>query len=431
MMAPPSHGGSTSTASASGVRTAHPLDRVLDDHMCAGCGACAYIDERVRMVDFPAIGSRPVGVRALPIAVKDQILTACPGAGVRSPAADAPAPSDRDELLTGPAHGIWEGWASDDALRRAASSGGAVTALAAYCIEQLGMRLVVHTGMDLVEPWRNRTLLSGDREHLVANSGSRYAPSSPVEALRSIEEADGPCVFIGKPCDVAAVAELRRTRPRLDRNLGLVLSFFCAGTPASTASLNLAGTLGFADPGAIESVKYRGDGWPGRFRVRDRSGREASLSYEESWGALARRHRQLRCQLCPDGLGELADVTGGDAWHRRGEGSDGISLILARTERGRRMVEAAVEAGYLTVTPSDAHRVVEAQGLVRRRKLLAARTSALRLVGLRTPRFEGFHLWRSAATLGPMRFLREFAGMLRRALQRGYRKPEMLGEEDR
>ncbi|SDL77591.1 Coenzyme F420 hydrogenase/dehydrogenase, beta subunit C-terminal domain [Tessaracoccus oleiagri] len=403
----------------------HPLDAVLAGHMCSGCGACAYLgaDGGVTMRDVPTIGARPVGVAALPIEVKDRIVAACPGAGVRSPASGRPAPTDRDELLVGPADAIWEGWAADPEVRRRASSGGIVTALAAYCVERLGMRLVVHVGMEPTQPWTNRTITSHDRAGLLANAGSRYAPSSPVEALRLIEEADGPCVFVGKPCDVAAVAELRKQRPALDRNLGAVLSFFCAGTPASAGTLGLASTLGF-DEDRIASVRYRGDGWPGRFRVRGRDGQEASLSYDESWGALARRHRQLRCQVCPDGLGELADVTGGDAWHRREESPEGISVVLARTPLGRRLVEGAAEAGYVELTESDAHRVVAAQGLVRRRKLVAARLTALGLLGLPVPRFRGFHLWRAARLIGPVKFVREMGGTLRRGLARGYRRPE-------
>lgn len=404
----------------------HPLDALLAGHLCAGCGACAYVagEHGVTMVDVPGTGRRPAGVRQLPIAVKDQIVAVCPSATLRSPALGTPPPRNAAELQVGPTKEIWEGWAADPEIRRAASSGGVVTALALYCLEHLGMKMVVHTGMDPAAPWLNRTIVSTSRPEMLAACGSRYAPSSPVEALAAIEAADGPCVFIGKPCDVAAVAELRRTRPRLDENLGLVLSFFCAGTPATSATLALADTLGFGEPSGIASVKYRGDGWPGRFRVRDSSGHEASLTYEESWGVLARRHRQLRCHLCPDGLGELSDVTGGDAWHRKAEGTDGISLVLARTERGRRAVEGAVAAGYLAVSPSNPDRVVAAQGLVRRRRLVAARLAALRLLWLRTPTYRGFRLLSSARVEGPIAFAREFLGTVQRARTRHYRRAE-------
>lgn len=403
----------------------HRIDAVLDRRLCSGCGACAYVASEygVSMVDIPTVGRRPVGVRQLPLAVKDQIVAVCPGAEVKAPDWGNHRP-DADELLVGPSRKIWEGWAADPDMRWAGSSGGVVTALATYALERLGMALVVHTGMDPDKPWRNRTIVSTERAGLLASSGSRYTTSSPVEALRIIETSDRPCVFIGKPCDVAAVARLRKTRPALDRNLGLVLSFFCAGTPVSAASVQLAAELGFTRPDQIDSVRYRGRGWPGNFTVTDSEGNEVSLTYDESWGRLASRQRQLRCQLCPDGLGELADVTGGDAWHRKAEGSAGISMILARTERGRLIVEGAITDGYLEATPSGYREVVAAQGLVRRRRVVGIRIAALRTFLLPTPRFPGFRLAAATAQLSWRARVREYVGMVRRIVMRGLLKSE-------
>ena len=403
--------------------TAHRLDVVLEQDLCSGCGACAFVgrDHGVVMLDIPTVGRRPVGTDALPTALKDEIVRACPGSQVTSPG--WPEAPERSALLVGPTEAIWEGWATDPELRWAGSSGGVVTALATYALEVLGMALVVHTGMDDDVPWGNRTVVSRDRDSLLSNSGSRYTTSSPVEALGLIESADRPCVFIGKPCDVAAVRELRRERPALDRNLGLVLSFFCAGTPPTGASLQLAAELGFREPAAISQVRYRGEGWPGSFVVGSTDGHRSELTYDESWGRLARTPRQLRCTLCADGLGELADVTGGDAWHRHSDepdgASDGVSLILARTTRGRTVVEGAILAGYLTATVSDASDVVLAQPLTRRRMLVPARAAALRTAGLAAPRYPGFRLGAAARLLGPRAWAREYAGMVRRIVTRG------------
>lgn len=399
----------------------HRLDQVLQNNLCAGCGACAFVgrDHGVVMLDIPTVGRRPVGAEGLPDRLKDDIAAVCPGSQIRSPGWHEAEP-DESELLVGPTEGIWEGWAAEPELRWAGSSGGVVTALATYALERLDMALVVHTGMDPDMPWRNRTVVSRDRSQLVGNSGSRYTTSSPVEALGIIEEADRPCVFIGKPCDVAAVRELRRQRPALDRNLGLVLSFFCAGTPPSDASRHLAADLGFPDPSSISHVRYRGQGWPGEFAVASADGRSAELSYEESWSRLVQTPRQLRCTLCPDGLGELADVTGGDAWHRSAEGSDGISLILARTPRGAEIVTAAIRDGYLDATMSDAAQVVRAQPLTRRRMLVPARAAALRTALLPAPRYPGFRLSSAGRRLGPRALGKEYLGMLKRIWTRRY-----------
>lgn len=401
--------------------TLHRLDQVLKHNLCSGCGACAFIgeDHGVTMVDIPSVGRRPVGVENLPVELKDEIAAVCPGSQVRSLGWPGSRP-EGPELLVGPTERIWEGWAADPELRWAGSSGGVVTALALYAIERLSMALVVHTGMDDNRPWYNRTVVSTDRSGLLRHSGSRYTTSSPVEALAVIESSDRPCVFVGKPCDVAAVQALRRGRPDLDRNLGLVLSFFCAGTPPTDATLRVAGELGFDDPASISTLRYRGRGWPGEFTVSSADGRTAGLSYDESWGRLARSPRQLRCALCPDGLGELADVTGGDAWHRRDEGSAGTSLILARTPLGADVVRGAIGEGYLEATSSDAARVVAAQPLAQRRTLVSARTAALRTVTLPAPLYPGFRLAAAARRAGPVRWTKEYGGMLRRIIRRGY-----------
>lgn len=404
----------------------HIIDTIIERRLCSGCGACAYLgrDDGVTMMDFPSVGRRPVGVRELPLTIKDQIAAVCPGAQVTAaPWREGQEPTP-DELVVGPARMVWEGWAADDTLRWAGSSGGVVTALATYALERLGMAMVVHTGMDPEQPWRNRTVVSHDRAALLNHSGSRYTTSSPVEALRLIELSDTPCVFIGKPCDVAAVARLRRDRPALDRNLGLVLSFFCAGTPASVGSERLAASIGFGKPDEIETMRYRGEGWPGNYSVTDSHGGSGHLSYDESWGSLSTEPRQLRCHLCPDGLGELADVTGGDAWHRKHEGTTGISLILARTDRGQGVVEGAIRDGYIEATPSDHGRVVAAQGLVRRRRLVGLRLAAMRTMRLPVPSFPGFRLGAATAQLSAGEQAREYVKMLRRILGRGYRRPE-------
>ena len=143
-------------------------------------------------------------------------------------------------------------------------------------------------------------------------------------------------MFIGKPCDTDALHKLRLQRPELDRNLGLVLSFFCAGTPSTQGTLDLLEQLE-TNREEVEGVRYRGEGWPGSFKATPRNGSsEKSLSYEEAWGRLT-KYVPLRCRLCPDGLGRVADIACGDAWHRyQGNSEEGTSLVLVRTERGKR-----------------------------------------------------------------------------------------------
>jgi coenzyme F420 hydrogenase subunit beta len=318
---------------------------------------------------------------------------------------------------------IWEGHACDPEVRYKGSSGGVLSALALYCLEQEGMASVLHIAADERAPWLNRSVMSMDRSQVLAGTGSRYSPASPCERLGDIEKSDRPCVFVGKPCDVAAVAMLRQERPALDRNLGLVLTFFCAGTPSTQATLDLLRSMG-VESGAVKSLHYRGGGWPGSFRVGDENGRPvASLSYADSWKRLT-SYRPLRCNVCPDGLGRLGDLSCGDAWHQAGRrGDQGTSLILVRTERGKEILRRAVAAKYVVVAPAGPSAVLAAQSsLLQRRRELFGRLLAMRLLGIPTPKFRRFSLLHSWVRLPLVRQVRTITGTLRRAIVRRWWK---------
>ena len=306
------------------MRSIRHIQDVVDWGLCVGCGACFAVCRRpgaVEMVNVKSAGIRP---RFQTDKCRDcvECLAVCPGYRIDALSLEEGGPHRRTpNLLIGPTYQVWEGHAADSEIRFAGSSGGILTALALYALEKEQMAFVLHTGMDPERPWLNKTMISRSREELLRNAGSRYATSSPCEMLRFIEESDRPCIFIGKPCDAAAVTTARKIRPQLDAKLGLVLSFFCAGTPSTKATLDLLQSLEI-EAGQVESLRYRGEGWPGHFKVRfDKQHCEKKMAYIDSWSRLAQQ-RPFRCHLCPDGLGELADATSGDAWNKHDENRD-------------------------------------------------------------------------------------------------------------
>jgi coenzyme F420 hydrogenase subunit beta len=403
------------------IRQIKTLKDVVDWGLCTGCGACAYAckEGAISLVNIEAVGIRPSF--ALPACEScTTCLSICPGYNLNAGLAgvhEAAIAGGSDEF--GPAHEIWEGYATDQDIRFHASSGGLLSALALYCLEQEGMAFVLHTGMNEEYPWLNKTLQSRTRQDIKRHTGSRYAPSSPCEGLRAIEESEQPCVFIGKPCDTAAVWMLRQGRPDLDRNLGLVLTFFCAGTPSTKGTLDLSKTLG-VESKQINDIRYRGLGWPGRFKITyDNGSKERSLSYEESWGSLT-SYRPLRCNLCPDGLGRIADISCGDAWQSYEKSDDpGRSLVIVRTSRGKEILRRAIAANYVQLERVTSADVLAAQvNLLGRRKELFGRLLAFTLFFIPTPRFVGFSMFRSWIRLPFLRKGRTILGTAKRILKR-------------
>lgn len=373
------------------------LQDVVDWGLCTGCGACysACSEGGVSLVNIESVGIRPKFDAACESCTK--CLPICPGYVVDAELAaqDLPTEAELHEEF-GPALEIWEGYASDPEIRHRASSGGVLSALSVYCLEHEGMAFVVHSAMNPSEPFLNQTVQSRTRAEILARAGSRYAPASPCDGLAEIEKSDRPCVFIGKPCDAAAVAMMRSARPKLDRNLGLVLTFFCAGTPSTTGTLDLLKGMGISED-SVDTVRYRGEGWPGTFKIVQKGTiQQSSLSYEESWGKLS-HYRPLRCHLCPDGLGRIADVSCGDAWERFGENENpGRSIVIVRTPRGREIVRRAMAANYVQLTPASRENVLAAQpNLLQKRKELFGRLAILRLFMVPLPHFRGFSLFQA------------------------------------
>ena len=323
----------------------------------------------------------------------------------------------------GPVLQVYEGFAADDTVRHLASSGGAATALALFALERAGMHGVLHIRARSDVRYLNETVLSRSREELLATTGSRYAPASPCDGLGRIEEAPGPCVFIGKPCDVAAAGRAARLRPTLERQLGLTVAIFCAGTPSTQGTLALLRELGVEDPSRLEEVRYRGRGWPGRFRAQTPEG-EATASYADSWDAL-QRYRQWRCHVCADHTGEFADVAVGDPWYREiPEDEPGRSLVLARTLRGKDLLEAAIAAGYLDLEPVDPALVAASQPeLLKTRGAIWARIHVSRLLGAAAPRYVNMPMARFWWTQLSLREkIRSVFGTAKRVCRRRLRK---------
>ncbi len=403
------------------------IQDVVERQLCCGCGVCAYLSpDSLEMTDSDEHGRRPRhngGCADDPDAMK-----ACPGIMLEHATEDHPAGAIPELLPAwGPVLEVWEGHATDEAIRFAGSSGGAASALALACIEAGGMHGVLHVRARPDAPVLNETVLSTTREEILGATGSRYAPASPCDGLQMIEDAPQPCVFIGKPCDVAAVRSATRLRASLREKVGVTIAFVCAGTPTTKGTMELLERLDVDDPSDVVEVRYRGNVWPGRtvFTVKTATGTETrSLSYEESWGEVLTNHTQWRCNVCADHTGEFADIAVGDPWHRRpGPREPGRSLILVRTERGRRILADAVAAGHLAVERSE-HSVLPAAQpeLLRGRGAVWGRLLACRLMGVPAPRYRGMPMFRHRwSTLTVREKARATVGTVRRVNKRGLR----------
>ncbi|MEP6389962.1 MAG: Coenzyme F420 hydrogenase/dehydrogenase, beta subunit C-terminal domain [Halioglobus sp.] len=410
------------------------IQDVVDRHLCMGCGTCAAArPDVVRMVDTVAHGRRPVIATDLDDGASRALAASCPGRAIDAVEPPLSASNDGyDHTAWGPILEVWEGYATDEALRFSAASGGVVSALSLFCVEAKDYAGAIQVRAREDQPLLNETVISRSRSDVMAASASRYAPASPCERLADVRGSEAPHVFVGKPCDVAGASRLAAQDESVKDGIGLSISIFCAGTPSLAATRELLAHLGLEQEDQVLDVRYRGRGWPGRMTVKYRSHSSgeilsASTSYAEGWGQILQKHTQWRCRLCADHMGDHADLSIGDPWYRPvAEDDPGQSLIVIRTERGRQVVREAMRSGVLSLEPRSVKTLAASQpNLERTKGAVFARSLTARMMGAAAPKYPNAALhrvwWRA---LSPVEKLQSVIGTLKRLLGKGLLRSE-------
>jgi len=402
---------------------------VVKWRLCLGCGACEYAcpEKKIKLIDFIDQGIRPVVLPTGDCSGCSDCVTVCPGVGVSHDPMMKTAEGVINMLTEGwgPVLEIWEGHATDKVIRFNGSSGGLASALALYCVENEGMRGVVHVGNDSEEQYKNKSTFSRTRDDILATTGSRYSPASPCDLFQAIEDAEGACVFIGKPCDLEGLRKTQSIRPGLSKNIGVAIGIFCAGTPSTQGTVDLLAKYGISHED-VEELRYRGRGWPGSFSVRLKSDSEwlELATYEEAWDFL-QAYRPYRCHVCPDGTSEFADISCGDPWYRSIDADEpGKSLVLVRSEKGREIVKGAIKAGYIQLTPVEPEILERSQKeLLRKRGAIWGRVTTMKTLGIPAPHFQGFSLLQNWLKLSGGQKIRSILGTAKRIITRTYFRP--------
>lgn len=392
------------------------LDRIVQGGLCHGCGACASAlgTKKLTMKMDEAGYLRPARISSADTE-EDRVLTeVCSGYSLDQKADHRPY-----DDVWGPVLSLQTGYSTDPEVRYQGSSGGVISALAIHLIESETVDFVLQTHASTHDPVGNVTGPSLDRAAVIAAAGSRYNPSAPLADLEAHLATGRRFAFVGRPCDVAALRRMALYDARINRQVPVMLSFFCAGVPSRKGAIAVLEALG-VEHSEVQEFAYRGRGWPGRARAVRHDGSEESMDYNSSWGTILNRHLQFRCKICPDGTGEFADVVCADAWYGK-DGypdfteADGRSLVVGRTIRGEALLASAVKSGSVSLEPLA---LTELRGMqpyqYDRKRAILARLAALILKGRITPRFNGLRLGALTLRSSLPWLLRNWLGTYRR-----------------
>ena len=299
----------------------------------------------------------------------------------------------------GPMLSICQAWSADKQIRYKAASGGVVSSLAIYLLEQNKVDAILQVGVRKDSYLYNELKVSKTKEEIINNAQSRYAPALIFHQIKELFDADDSTfAFIGKPCDIAAMQNFVREYPLYNNRVKCYISIFCAGMPSYNATIHTWQQSGHKDEPV--NLKYRGDGWPGNFKADFADGSTYLLSYHESWGKILGKQLGFRCKICPDGIGMLADIAVGDSWNTKNgypdfTESEGRCFCMIRTKKGFNLIEQATNGNYIEKNTIELNKIKEQQPYQwERRKIEGWRILPVQIYTHGILHFSGLSIWK-------------------------------------
>lgn len=391
------------------------MDKKIYSEYCTGCGLCVsyFGDNLIDGTD---------GFSCVDLQKNPDILQFCKDTCV----ANGNHIIKQEKSTWGAYKAVYEGYAINSDVRYASASGGVTTAVAMFLIDQKYVDGVIQIGADENDPYIPKVYFSKTSQEVYRRSASRYITSSPlsrlIQILDELDEADGKIAFIGRPCDVIVLNNFLKWNPKYENKVYCKLSFFCAGVPSVQASKRLVNVLG-VESDQVKSIRYRGNGWPGKATVVNKEGKEFCMDYINSWNNILGRDIRKMCKFCSDGVGEFADISNGDLWKLNDElipqfdESAGVNVTFARTSLGLEVLALAEKNGYISLIDYQSKigqlEHVQPNHAIRK-KMLWAKMVAMRIMLKAAPHYKLSILKEFSSDVPKLRNIRTILGTIKR-----------------
>ena len=228
----------------------------------------------------------------------------------------------------------YQGWA-DSEIREHASSGGAASAIIRAFIKNGG-----YVASCLFDS--GKFVFEVTNEMAVARkfAGSKYVKSNPEKIygkIQSLLKANQKVLFIGLPCQVAAVNQFIKDKTNL-----VTADLICHGTPSPYLLKKCLQEYGH-DINTLTDINFRINS----LYELNRDGKPIAAFHTMDNYLIAFLHSYdytENCYSCKFAtLDRVSDITLGDSWGTElsGEVKNGVSLILCQSEKGKELIESA------------------------------------------------------------------------------------------
>ncbi len=267
-----------------------------------------------------------------------------------------------DQRFIGLVRNCYAGYSNCDEIRMNSSSGGLITQLSIFCLENKIVDGVICVDKTAENPARFEARICKTTDQVRTSRKSKYIPVPLNRILKDIvnEREYNRYLFIGLPCHLKGLNNAANFYKTLNEKIILKFGIFCSHTPT------IAGTdfLIHQCPTQkrIKDIFYRDQGWKNTFIIQNEAGEV--VKYDNYWGKYFGLNffTPKYCFFCDDLFARECDLSFGDAWLEEYKADKkGVSLIISRSSLGENLLHRSFQADKVSVNNIGIEKIVESQ----------------------------------------------------------------------
>lgn len=335
------------------------ISQISKNALCTACGACAGICPSNAIEMITNVAGYLVADLNNELCIKcGKCAKICPSNPENNLSIDG------DDIFHGVCLAGYVGCAKDNTIRQKSQSGGIVTALLCYLLEQNKIDGAIVNNLD-PKTRRPQAVFASLKDEIIDACGSYYAQSSVVKTVLENSDKNTAAVVLG--CQAESLQLIREKYSNIilpKYTIGLI----CAGQYSGDMINDLIEQSG-CDAKKISGFRFRDKsvGWPGDVHVAS-SNKDYWLPKEKRHG-LKQVYELHRCICCYDQMNIFCDIVCGDPWgivHK--QQPEGHTVIIARTEKGKRLLEDAARDGAIVLDKLSIEDIIRGQTVDGRHK---------------------------------------------------------------
>jgi len=356
---------------------------VVKKGLCIGCGTCVGICPQSCIQMHKDVGKGLF----IPKKVLDNCtfcgacFEVCPGINVNFKKLNRFKFNKEPDNLIGNYLRCYIGYAVDPEIRKKAASGGLITALTRFALENEFIDGAIVTNFE--SPSQPCPVIINKNDDVLSASGSKYCPVPVNLLLNDVLKKPGKYLLVGLPCHMAGLNKAQLLNSELRQRVPYCFGIVCNHAPTFHATEYLLRRFKI-EKKEVQKISYRGNGWPSGITITLKSGSQLFLPQfsPHYWGFIFERFFWAnRCLICEDKLCELADISFMDAWlPEMVDDKTGLSLIIVRSEKGNDLIKRAMVNGAVNLSIISPDKILQSQSMSKVAKRVVSRKQVTRLI---------------------------------------------------